>query len=295
MMDWFQNCGRSLGGSERDKKRALANLERAGGWVAEPKKDGIWCAVVIRDGTVQFISRTGKDKAGLKDLRERFPCFGPDSVLIGELGVGSQAAAGEKRRIGHDYIDLFDVVWHEGQDLCHMALDARRAILTRIWGACSSEWVRLVPQFHTDFVRRYEAEPEGLVLKRTDAAYVPGTPSTDWVKAKKRHTADYVILDWQLSTAETKTAEPMAATILCGAYVRSRDGHGTMHLAPLVKVGGLARRLARDVARDFGAFRGRVAEIGHCGQFRSGSLRHPAFIRLRPDKRAEECILVQHA
>jgi ATP-dependent DNA ligase len=262
-------------------------LEQSGQWCAEPKCDGIWCSVQLgSDRKVTILSRSGQDKtslvAALADTIAR-SAVPADTILLGELGCWTPAAEAEIKRVGHGFVDVFDVLRYGGDDASTIPYRSRRSVLELlvITGPAFRpirEWVRLVPCWNTAFARHYAQADEGLMLKRLDSL-----PGVGMLKVKKRLTVDYVVMDWARSTAASKAAELMAATVICGAYVQGR-------LRPLVRVPIGTLAWCREFAQHFEHYRGTVMEIACSKQFKSGSLRHPSFVRVRHDKAAAECV-----
>lgn len=279
---WYQGCGGHV------DERLLLQLEKDRSFVAEPKRDGIWVAAFGDTSGVKFWSRTQTPKR--YSLETVTALAG--ATLVGELGFGSQTAVARRTAFGHDFMDVFDVLTLDYDDaIAREPGNVRRRELTRYLAAqplAVRRQFRLVPRWRALFDHRYAAEPEGLVLKHVEAdrGYIGGGTKVDyWVKCKRSRTADMVILDWEQSTAVTKVFDgvPRVEKLSCGAYVNGA-------LTPLVKVGAMTDELSRAIAADFERYRGRVVEVKHFGQFKSGSLRHPSLVRLRDDKRPEECV-----
>ena len=270
---------------EAAKHAFLRNMELIGGWIAEPKKDGTWCAIVVDKNINKCEIRTKTDTIrhihSIEKHISRSPRIPNRCVLIGELGIGSQVAVKERNRIGHDFVDIFDVRLPDD-----LILLRRKTWLDAHLG--DDEYLRVVPWILTDsddsyeskFTDLYESEAEGVVVKASSAKYSIGT----WTKVKKQFTDDYVLMGWELSTAVTKQATPMAARIKCGLYVNGV-------LMELVSVGSLSHNWAIQFAQNFDAYKGKVVELAHFKMFDSGSLRHPSFVRIRDDKHPSECRL----
>jgi ATP-dependent DNA ligase len=52
----------------------------------------------------------------------------------------------------------------------------------------------------------------------------------------------------------------------------------------------MSNDMRREFGQNFDQYKGQVVEIHAFEQFVSGALRHPSFVRLRPDKLPTECI-----
>lgn len=278
--EWYQGCG------DKAEYGLLNVLEMTKEWIAEPKRDGIWAIAFFDETGVQFYSRTQELKPYSLDRIVIPGLFG--CALVGELGFGSQESIRRRMEYGKDFMDVYDVVV---KDLCVITdyTDGqRRELLDNLYHRTSSHPDRhhfiWSPRYETNFVKHYEEQPEGLILKpRTGFPYTPGRKVKHWMKAKKDHTVDMVIMGWVESDAETKRGKGMVEFIRCGMYVNGE-------LKELVHVGSMTHELSKDIYANWPKYEMKVVELKHFGQFRSGALRHPSVFRMRPDKRAEDCI-----
>jgi len=278
----FQGIGRNVVVSELDR------LEKSGNYVAERKFDGIWCSCVSDGRRNVFESRNGLAKAtGLQRVRL------PEMVIIGELGFGQEEATKRREEIGHDFMDVFDVTSVMGTDVSHLPLARRRRILEGIWKKLPSELTEhyiLAEQWNDHFEERYRdivaKGGEGIVLKDISSSrgYIPGTRTDEWMRCKKHFPVDMVIMGAEVSSAASYAGRGMAKNLLCGVYNAGR-------LVRTVKVGGMSDAWRLEFGRNIAEYVGQVAEI-HCWKvFKTGSLRHPNFSRIRDDKDADECTI----
>lgn len=299
------------------------------GWVFELKYDG-YRLVAGRDGEdAVLISRAGSD------LTETFPEVARAVrglpyrrlVLDGEVVVHDEAGLPSfdrlqrrgllQRRadIARAALELpatfyaFDLLAFGDHDLRALPLLRRKALLREVLPAIG-------PIRFSDHIEEKGAEMygqvcalglEGIVGKKADAPYRAGR-SSDWVKVRALRTGDFVIVGW---------TEPRG----------SRAGFGALHLAEyveatLVYVGsvgtGFSDRRLRELderlrARERddppcageipdGRRRGHhwvrpelVAEVRYREFTEQGLLRHPVFVRLREDKRPEQCVRAAEA
>lgn len=282
---WYQGCGGKVPSASPDEIVAeLATIEADGEYVAEPKLDGWWCAV-FTGATNRFWSRTCMEK----DYELEGFAMPAGCLIVGELGVGTQRAIERREEIGHGWVDVYDLLVVDYEPIAHLSDAARRAYLEAWHDDLTPEQqarFRLVPQWTEGLAGRFDAEHEGLVLKRRDGgAYTGrGMKPNHWVKAKKWFEEDMVIMAVTISKAETKVGEPMAEAVTCGQYV---DGT----LTELVKVGAMTDEWSRRFAQDFAAYEGKVMKVAHFGRMKGGSLRHPAMRDdVRDDKAPEECV-----
>lgn len=281
----YQGCGTDITG-ENDEA-LLAKYEASGEYTAEPKCDGIFCTAFILPRH-RFISRNVKEKNnGLATHQD--PALRHGTILIGELGTGTEHAVQRRQQYGHDFMDVHDIVAHEYEDVSQMGDDDRRKLLEQ-WHASLSPASQarfiMLPRFTHDFVGEYRRQHEGLVLKKKgNKPYVGNKRKVKyWVKAKKAFEADMVVMDFRLSKADSKVSEPHVESVLCGQFV-----NGT--LEGLVWVGSMETYWQKELAQNFGKYKGEVIRIRHYGQFKSGSLRHPSFSPdgFRDDKDPQDC------
>jgi len=280
--EWYQGCGGKVDALHGSVELTLSGLEATKQWVAEPKRDGIWCAAFMGKDSNEFYSRTQERKPYSLDT-EVVPCL-EGCLLIGELGFGSQESLRRRKELGFDFMDVFDILFHKYVWVGDLNGEDRRELLERTLLKAPREFI-LSPRWTTGFAQQYTMQPEGLILKPAQGyKYVgSGTKVKYWLKAKKDHTVDMVIMGWKKSEAETKTNEAHVEYIACGMYVAGE-------LKELVHVGSMTRELSHDIAVNYGQYHNRVIELKHFGQFRSGALRHPSVVRLRDDKHAEQCV-----
>lgn len=269
----------------------LPKYERTGGYVLEPKEDGMWARLVVgnpaegrphqlksRDATTPAV--TGSNAGDLLDIALPLP---EGTILVGELEAATQAAKKIVDRQGFRRLHLFDVPFFKG-DRSNLAWDVRRELLEGIGGALSmaGQPVRdrfpVVPIHRSGFRTLYDemvAEgTEGVVLKRVDSLYVPtrGDGKIDeWVRCKRIVTGDFVLCGLGV------TGKLKETTGKWGLYKRGKLTEVMQARAPKELL----------VEENIGRL---VAEFKGWARFKSGSLRHAQFVRVRIDKPALDCV-----
>jgi bifunctional non-homologous end joining protein LigD len=213
-------------------------------------------------------------------------------LLAGRLGP--KAA---KRGRGPIFV-AFDLLYESGRPLLARPLAERRA---RLLGAGLGSRVLAVPEHldddgepFLDVVAEYGLE--GIVAKRRDSRYVPGTRTAEWLKCHVTPRADVVI------GALVIEVHRGARTILCG--FRGEEGAiafaGEAHVPPYL--GAWLDEATRDFVADGSPFatpvalrdglrflRPRlVAIVEHAG-LDDGELRDARFRALRLDGRLDDC------
>ena len=164
-------------------------------WVHEIKHDG-YRLMVRRDGLrVRCFTRNGNDWA------DRFPSIveaaarlkahsfliDGEAVIVRDDGTPDFRALRSRRR-GHEAVLFaFDLIEHDGEDLCDLPLIERKRRLARLIGKAQRRAIRFVEHLMGDGPTVFEhvcrMGLEGIVSKRTDAPYRSG-PSRTWLKSK---------------------------------------------------------------------------------------------------------------
>jgi bifunctional non-homologous end joining protein LigD len=286
-------------------------------WLHEIKFDGYRIAARIQGGDVRLISRNGKDwTARFAHVAEAFAELGVDEAIFdGELvaldpgGAGSfqslQRALSEERGDELAWFG-FDVLHLDGFDLTAVALLERKRLLETILAHAAGTRERLRYSEHivgngrAVYGRACERGLEGIVSKRADSLYRPGR-GRDWLKVKCQREQELAIGGF----TDPEGAREGFGALLLGVYER-----GKLKYAGRVGTGfdeatlrDLRRRM-RPLERATPAFvdppRGAqargvhwlepvlVAQVAFTEWTEDGSLRHPSFLGLREDKRAEE-------
>ena len=196
---------------------------------------------------------------------------------------------------------IFDLLYHEGRDYTGLPYLARREHLEEL-GLDGSRW-RVPPSFGdgpaTEAAAR-ENHLEGVVAKRSDSVYLPGTRSPDWVKVKFDRTGDYVVGGWRAGVRKLGGLLVGVPTP-DGLAFRGRVGGGIGAVAEkalLAALEPLADKnspfapgaVPREDSRGAHWVRpGLVVEVRYGNRTPDGRLRFPRFLRIRDDKSPEEC------
>jgi len=247
--------------------------------VVEPKMDGIWGAMHIKDGKYQIWSRTGKlKKEGEADISNEEMC------ILGEFMHGSHW--GKKNKIDGLFY-AFDMVQLDGDwDFSDVNFADRRERLEDYWemGGYFPEFVRINDQWDISkwsdmWTAKVEKQGfEGVILKNTNESYMEAT----WCKIKARADIDYVCMGFGDGHEGTKY-ENTVGSIHGGLYNRRGE------LIDVCHVGGL-----NEVQRDFfnkhrDYFKGKVFTAYGYQIFESGAIRHGKFKSFRTDKEPSDC------
>jgi bifunctional non-homologous end joining protein LigD len=294
----------------------------------EWKWDGFrGCVRVAATGETRITSRSGSDHtARYPELRDVFgPALdGRAAVLDGEVVALNAAGRPEfelmQRRAMHEPTPklraevpvvyfAFDLLRVGSEPLLDRPYEQRRALLAELLRPGDGRIV--VPPWYT----RADLPParlletaaehgiEGVVAKRRDAPYLPGTRSPSWTKHALTRTREVVIGGWR--TGAGRRAGTFGALLLggyddAGALVYLGDvgtgftddalDHLREVLAPLARPASpFATEVPRERAR--GAHwvePALVGEVVHRRMTPDGRLRHTAWRGLRPDRTPDE-------
>jgi bifunctional non-homologous end joining protein LigD len=297
-------------------------LPLGAGWGYEFKWDGVRAIATLSGGIARLYARSGAE------ITAAYPELAPlaaaldDAVLDGEIvvldrrGRPSFTALAERMHVRDPgraarlaatlpvtYM-IFDVLVLDRVGLVHQPYAQRRAALDALAvdRLVGTHW--LVPPTFADgsatLAAAEENSLEGVVAKRLDSVYQPGVRSPDWIKAKLEPTVDLVVGGWRPGVRKI-------GALLVGLYrpdgrllYRGRVGGGISAdserallkvLEPLrAPASPFADELPREDAKDAVWVRPEiVVEVKYGQRTPDNRLRFPRFVRLRPDKTAQEC------
>jgi len=276
-------------------------------WLFEPKLDGLRCLAVRNGDDVGLWSRNGLSFNSrfapiVKDLKavpaENFVLDGEVVGIVGgrpDFGALQQGtAAGVEYRV-------FDLPWLLGQDLRHLPIEDRKALLAKTIEDNPS--IKVVQGLEGDAQRLFEQACadgwEGLVAKRRGSTYIEGR-SGDWRKLKCTCRQEMVIGGY---------TEPSGARSGFGALLLGYWERGELVYAGKVGTGFTERVLAdlhgalvalERASSPFGSKVAErkahwvepelVAEVAFTSWTPDLRLRHPSFLGLRPDKASREVV-----
>ena len=282
----------------------------------EPKLDGVRVICLVKNGTAQFFSRSGKSFPAVEHLGEGvvkmvekvymnippeknleysqyLSTEGFTMALDGEIVSGSFAeTVSEVRRKGEaaskaEY-HIFDVLPFEQftMDGCnHIPLpySQRREFLRFMLGNFAQPGVKLIPSYFAsshDEVRAYYDRFRTKGLEGAIVKPLQGTyfkkRSHNWMKLKNQETEDLIVKD---AFEGTGKYEGQLGGIICDrAGVEVRVGGGFSDL----------ERVELWADHQAGKLVGRMAEVEYHEVTPDGSLRHPRLLRWRDDKHDRE-------
>lgn len=296
------------------------------GWSYEVKWDGMRAIVVVEDERVRLWSANGNEATvSFPEIAGLGAALGVgDAILDGELvaldakgrpdfgriqqrmHIASARQAAERATQVPVVLMLFDLLCLDGHRLDDLPWSQRRALLERLVPP-GAHWQ--VPPASDDGEALLDAADanglEGVVAKRVDSPYRPGTRTRDWVKVKVRRRQEFVVGGWA-------PGQGNRANGIGGLLVGYHDVPGD----PVLRYGGRVgsgltqaeRRVLTDLFRDLaidecpftpppprtesvGAHWVRpevVVEVAYAEWTGEGRLRHPTYCGRRPDKDAAD-------
>jgi bifunctional non-homologous end joining protein LigD len=223
-------------------KATLGSLPRGEGWAYEIKWDGYRTVAHVADGAVRLQSASGKD------VTARWPELAPlaaavnarSAILDTELVVFDAAGAPrfelvQRSGVGsglEGVLQLFDVLSIDGTDTIALPYEHRRRLLADLIEP-GDNWAlsRHVVGDGADLLDATFAQGfEGVMAKRLDSIYRPGTRSKDWRKVKNRRPTEVTIGGY---TAGSGTRSSTFGAVLVGLPVDD----GTLRFAGGVGTG----------------------------------------------------------
>jgi bifunctional non-homologous end joining protein LigD len=292
-------------------------------WAYETKQDGQRAVVYLEgDGSLLLRARSGEDiTAAYPELAPLGAALGTTpAVLDGEvLALNKEGRADfqllqSRMGLAHAparasrmaartpvHLVLFDVMHLAGRSLVTLPYTRRRGQLEGL-GLAGPFWstpAALVGHGADALRATREHGLEGLVCKRLDSVYEPGVRSRAWVKIRNMRTEDVIVGGW-LPGRGRLTGLPGAVLVGQRAAGRLRyvGSVGTgwseaerTRLAELLRASATGTCPFDPVPRVAGAhwvLPRLVGEVRYSVRTRSGLLRQPSWLRLRPDLTPEE-------
>jgi bifunctional non-homologous end joining protein LigD len=279
------------------------------GWIFEDKYDGFRMVAKIEDGKVTLYSRNGKIISdNYIEVAKALEGVKADAVIDGELvaldknGVSHfQLLQNALRHEAKLLYCAFDLMFCDGKDLRGLTLLERKKRLKEIlprhkFVAFSGHRKEKGKTFFKEAERQ---GLEGIMAKRADSKYLSGARTDDWLKIKTSKRQEVVIAGF---TAPRRTRPFFGALALA---VREKNGwryighvgtgfsHQTLEElhGKLIKLKAGKSPFAgrvKDEAVTTWVKPSLVAEVKFTEWTTKGEMRHPVYIGLRADKRAED-------
>lgn len=258
----------------------------------EEKFDGQWGALEILPNTkkAKVTSRNGLEK-NPEGVLEYAAAFFNDkgvsgqTILAGELGFGSQAETELAKKRGHHRYLAYDVILANGRFVGDKPLLERKTILKGLLHGANPDLLVESPyRVETsvdaawDYYRQIvDKGGEGLIAKLLETRYsVVGGKIREWFKIKKTVSKEFRIVGYEYSEALKYKAKGWIKNIHLAEIEDKTD-------TVIVHLGSMDEATREAVSKDPKGHIGKIVEVGGNEIFKSGSIRHPFFIRFRED------------
>jgi len=271
--------------------------------LCQEKLDG-WSGVVCRGSGDCYWDNGWKQYKALQNMLPMFNEFlPPQSILVGEVGYGTEYETKWALQNGFHRFIAYDVLMWDGVSLLDAPNIDRFEFLEHTWSNSKFfyDYIRridlafMVPlngnAVHNrelawqNFVTTCELGREGLVLKELDGKYVIKGDSKSMYKIKKFVTKDYVCLGFTKSVATTYIEQGlMVSSMECGLFVDGKMQHVT-------QTAGFDFEWRKKFSEHPEQYIGCVVELGGFEVFKTGAMRHSSFLRFRKDVPIESCTL----
>lgn len=208
--------------------------------------------------------------------------------VVSVMGSHPFEAIEKQKRDGFMLFTVFDCPRFKGQDITKKTLRERQTILKEVIKTLGIEQVQFIEQRATNrmewFKQIVKEGGEGIILKRWDSTYDAGKRGPNWVKVKKMQTYDVVVMGFKETKSEAWAAQGLIGAVVFGCY----NSKGV--LQEVGDTSGMTLEVRRDMSLNKDKWIGSVIEVAGQEVLRD-SIRHPRFIRMRPDVSAKTCTI----
>jgi bifunctional non-homologous end joining protein LigD len=280
-------------------------------WIFEDKYDGFRMVATIEGGEVTLYSRNGKIIShNYIEVARALEAIKHDAVIDGELvAVGSdglshfQLLQNARRHEAKLQYCVFDLMFQDGDDLRRLPLlERKRRLKAMLPKHKLIAFSNHRATFGTKFFHEADRNGlEGIMAKRADSQYLSGARTDDWLKIKTSKRQEVVIAGF---TAPKRTRPCFGALVLAVregrewrfiGHVGAGFSHETLKELHdrLIKLKMTKSPFPKKVRREAVTTWVKpilVAEVKFTEWTNSGEMRHPVYLGLRADKRAEEVV-----
>jgi bifunctional non-homologous end joining protein LigD len=185
------------------------------GWEYEVKWDGYRALAYLNNGEVNLQSRNRKSfNDRFYPVYRRLLEWKINAVLDGEIVVVNAKGLSDFSALqnwrteadGELVYYVFDLLWLEGKSLMHLTLTDRKAILQRIVDENSPVKLgySIAAEGRAFFDAARKLGLEGIIAKKSDSEYLPGTRTRDWLKVKISKREEVIIVGYTLNEGSSK-------------------------------------------------------------------------------------------
>lgn len=292
-------------------------------WVYEVKWDGYRALAFMNKGKVELRSRNDKSfNEKFYPVVSALKNWNINAIVDGEVVAANPEGAASfgdlqnwrSEADGALLYYVFDILWLDGRDLTGLPLMERKAILESV--APKKENIFISKAFRESGLEFFEAAKkmgvEGIIAKKADSEYYPGSRSKEWLKIKANKRQEMVIGGYTRNEGSSK----IFSALLVGFFDKGRFVYAG-------KVGtGFNDKTQCEMMKQFkklvikhpafsetpdvnkpSRFRPNpphaeatwlkpelVCEVSYAEMTSDGIMRHPSFEAMRIDKKADEVI-----
>lgn len=291
----------------KEKKEAFSDEN----WIYEIKWDGYRAIAEVNNGVVKLYSRNGNSFNDIYPLiTNELKALSINAVIDGEIVVLNEQGEPDFQKLQHydanRHLPLqfcaFDLLELNGKKLYEIPLLQRKAKLQKLLSGNAS--IKYSDHIDTDGESFFKAisdrNMEGIMAKRKDSLYYPGRRSADWLKIKHHKSDDAIIAGF----TEPRGGRKYFGALVLGVYEDDGKfkyiGHtgSGFHATLLKEVSAQLQSLIIEKS----PFNERVktnmpvtwvkpelvCELKFTEWTSDGKLRHPIFLRMRPDKKPSQ-------
>lgn len=201
----------------------------ANGWIYEIKWDGYRAVAFMKKNKVELLSRNNKSfNEKFYPIHDALAKMKMNAVLDGEIvAVDEKGPANfgmlQNWRSEADGIlqyYVFDLLWYEGKSLVHLPLKDRRAVLKAVLHETDN--ILISKEYETSGIEFFKAAEklglEGIMAKKKDSVYIPGSRSDEWLKIKTSLRHEVVIGGFTKNDDSPK----LFSSLLVGLYEKGK-------------------------------------------------------------------------
>lgn len=284
-------------------------------WVYELKWDGYRALAYIRKGEIELISRNARVFTSYGKLNKELSKIKFDAVIDGEIAAlnkegrpSFQLLQNYERRPDSPLVFYaFDLLYYEGFDLMKAPLLERKRVLKEVLPEIphmvfSEHYPRIGEEMFQFAIKQ---GLEGVIGKRADSIYEAGKRSGNWIKVKIQKTQEAIIVGY----TEPKGSRKYFGTLLLAVNDKDKlhfigGSGGGFSESELERIKGQMSHLEQEepIFKKLPGYSLKdihwvkpelVCEIAFTEWTDEGTMRHPVFKGMRPDKRPEEVIIEQ--
>ena len=279
-------------------------------WIYELKWDGYRALANIHDGKVDLYSRNGISfKRKFKSIYQNLKAIPHDVILDGEIVVLDKKGKPqfqELQNYGQDTTGelryyVFDLLFLNGHNIMSLPLTERKSLIPEV--------IEDIPQvYYCDhiesmgksfFEQAIGAGLEGVIAKKADSEYIPGSRSDKWLKIKAIESQEALICGF----TDSESSAPFGSLILgmhrddelvyignCGTGFSAKDRKELMaRFRPLVtEESPFEKKINLKGRKPTWMTPELICEVNFAEWTKSGQMRHPSFKGLRFDKLPSE-------